>query len=131
MQTLIDKELQGNFIAEVAGAEEDAKQRWPKGIAIGKLNVVFADGRDPRMVLDSRQHSICNLNPRCALPEPVQTPTTTDVQLTYAPHDPPAYWQCLSLDFKAAHKSVVVHEDECGTLLFKHNSKLYYYKVCH
>ena len=37
LQTLIDKELQGNFIAEVAGAEEDAKQRLPKGIAISKL----------------------------------------------------------------------------------------------
>ena len=128
LQELIDKELQGNYIAEFRGTEDDAKKQWPKGTAIGKLNVVLAEGRDPRMVLDS---TICNLNPRCTLPERMQMPTVCDVQLTYAPHDPPGFWHGLSLDFKAAHKACVVREDERGTLLFRHKNKLYYYKVCH
>ena len=50
-------------------------------------------------------------------------PTAKDVQLTY--------WHGLSLDFKAAHKACVVHNDERGTLLFRRQGKLYYYKVCH
>ncbi|CAE7518462.1 unnamed protein product [Symbiodinium natans] len=128
LQELINKELQGNYIEEFLGNEEDAKKRWPKGTAIGKLNVVLAEGRDPRMVLDS---TICNLNPRCTLPERMQMPTVCDVQLTYAPHDPPGFWHGLSLDFKAAHKACVVREDERGTLLFRHKDKLYFYKVCH
>ena len=80
------------------------------------------------MVLDS---TICNLNPRCTLPERMQMPTVCDVQLTYAPQDPPGFWHGLSLDFKAAHKACVVREDERGTLLFRHKDKLYFYKVCH
>ena len=72
LQELIDKELQDGYIACFDGTEADAKLHWPKGAAIGKLNVVLAQGRDPRMVLDS---TICNLNPRCHLPERVQMPT--------------------------------------------------------
>ena len=120
LQELIDKELPGNYIAEFTGTEEEAKHHWPK--------VVLAEGRDPRMVLDS---TICNLNPRCALPERMQMPTVCDVQLTYAPQDPPGFWHGLSLDFKAAHKACVVRDDERGTLLFRHKNKLYYSKVCH
>ena len=128
LQELIDKELREGYIAQFDGTEADAKRRWPKGTAIGKLNVVIAQGRDPRMVLDS---TICNLNPRCHLPERVQMPTAKDVQLTYSHRDPHGYWHGLSLDFKAAHKACVVREDERGTLLFRHQHKLYYYKVCH
>ena len=61
---LIQKELDDGFIEELPDIVT-AEQRWPKGIALGKLGVVHADGRESRLVLDS---TICGMNGRCHLP---------------------------------------------------------------
>ena len=66
---LIQKELDDGFIEELPDITT-AEQRWPKGIALGKLGVVHADNRDPRLVLDS---TICGMNGRCHLPEKTAT----------------------------------------------------------
>ena len=97
LQALLAKEIEGGFVAAFDGSEEDAKARWPAGTAIGKLNIVFSDERDARLVLDS---SICNLNARCTLPERMALPSALDVQLSFSPHDPLAIWRALCLDFK-------------------------------
>ena len=62
-RSLIQKELDDGFIEELPSIAA-AEQRWPKGIALGKLGVVHADNRDPRLVLDS---TICGMNGRCHL----------------------------------------------------------------
>ncbi|CAE7756746.1 unnamed protein product, partial [Symbiodinium necroappetens] len=49
---LADEEAAG-WIQQVPGGLKAAKKRWPKGIAVGKLSLVKAEGRDPRLVLDS------------------------------------------------------------------------------
>ena len=116
------------WVIEVFGGEQEARAKWPKGIAIGKLNVVQADGKDPRMVLDS---SVCNVNPRCTLPERVCLPTAADVRTTFKPHDPPNASQGAALDFKAAHKRVKVRHSDQGLLLFRNAGRLYAYVVCH
>ena len=128
LQALLAKEIEGGFVAAFDGSEEDAKARWPAGTAIGKLNIVFADERDARLVLDS---SICNLNARCTLPERMALPSALDVQLSFSPHDPLAIWRALCLDFKAAHKRMRAKASEHGTLLFRVAGLLYFYKVCH
>ena len=129
LQALLAKEIEGGFVAAFDGSEEDAKARWPAGTAIGKLNIVFSDERDARLVLDS---SICNLNARCTLPERMALPSALDVQLSFSPHDPLAIWRALCLDFKAAHKRMRVKKaSEHGTLLFRVAGLLYFYKVCH
>ena len=128
LQALLAKEIEGGFVAAFDGSEEDAKARWPAGTAIGKLNIVFSDERDARLVLDS---SICNLNARCTLPERMALPSALDVQLSFSPHDPLAIWRALCLDFKAAHKRMRVKASEHGTLLFRVAGLLYFYKVCH
>ena len=105
LQSLIEEEMAQGWVVEIAGGEKDARARWPKGIAIGKLNVVQAEGKDPRMVLDS---SVCNVNPLCTLPERVCLPTSADVRATFKPSDPKHASQGAALDFKAAHKRVKV-----------------------
>ena len=75
---------------------------WPKGIAVGKLSLVKAEGRDPRLVLDS---TICQV-------------TVHQVRRSFQPHDPPGAYTAASIDFKAARKSVKVHSSEQGLLLF-------------
>ena len=46
---LADEEAAG-WIQQVPGGLKAAKKRWPKGIAVGKLSLVKAEGRDPRLV---------------------------------------------------------------------------------
>ena len=128
LQRLIEEEMAQGWVIEIPGGEQEARAKWPKGIAIGKLNVVQADGKDPRMVLDS---SVCNVNPRCTLPERVCLPTAADVRTTFKPHDPPNASQGAALDFKAAHKRVKVRHSDQGLLLFRNAGRLYAYVVCH
>ena len=55
LKQLLQKEVQGR----------------PNGTAIGKLNIVSAEGKDPRLVLDS---AVCNASPLCKVPERVSLP---------------------------------------------------------
>ena len=88
----------------------------------------MAEGRDPRLVLDS---SVCGLNQAVHIPGHVALPTASDVQRTFLAEDCYAQQTALSIDFKAAHKCNKVHPSEHGTLLFRQGDALYYYKVCH
>ena len=72
---LIAKETEQGWVEKTDMSLEEAKAFWPKGVALGKLNVVFAEGKDPRLVLDS---TICGVNPRCHIPERVALPMAAD-----------------------------------------------------
>ncbi|CAE7754378.1 unnamed protein product [Symbiodinium sp. KB8] len=65
---LLAEEEAAGWIQQVPGGLTAAKKRWPQGIAVGKLSLVKAEGRDPRLVLDS---TICQVNPLCRIPEAV------------------------------------------------------------
>ena len=67
---LIQNEINNGFIEEIPDLQS-AEARWPLGIALGKLGVVHADNRDPRLVLDS---TICGMNGRCFIPEKQRLP---------------------------------------------------------
>ena len=124
---LADEEAAG-WIQQVPGGLKAAKKRWPKGIAVGKLSLVKAEGRDPRLVLDS---TICQVNPLCRIPEAVTMPTVQEVRRSFQPQDPRGAYISASIDFKAAHKRVKVHDTEQGLLLFAFNGTLWRYVVCH
>ena len=111
LDELIQKEIANGWVKEFPGSLADAQRKWPARTAVGKLNVVLADGKDARLVLDS---TACNVNPLCFVPEHVRLPTSADVACTFLHDD--AYGQSvgLSLDFKAAHKCVQVRQDEQG-----------------
>ena len=124
---LADEEAAG-WIQQVPGGLKAAKKRWPKGIAVGKLSLVKAEGRDPRLVLDS---TICQVNPLCRIPEAVSMPTVQEVRRSFQPQDPRGAYISASIDFKTAHKGVKVHDTEQGLLLFAFNGILWRYVVCH
>ena len=66
---LLHKEIEAGWVAPFQGNEHAATARWPQGTAVGKLNIVTADGKEPRRsVLDS---TICNANALCNVPERV------------------------------------------------------------
>ena len=58
-------------VVQTTFTEEQAKAHWPRGIAIGKLNLVRAENRDPRLVLDS---TICGVNPGSMPPARTSVP---------------------------------------------------------
>ena len=128
LEQLVRDEIKKGFVKHFPGDEASAAQHWPQGTAIGKLNIVIAEGHDPRLVLDS---SICGLNQAVHLPEHVALPTASDVQRSFLAEDSFASLIALSLDFKAAHKCCKVRPSDHGTLLFRVGGKLYYYTVCH
>ena len=128
LRTLLQKEIDNGWVQKFTGAKADAEQRWPNRTAIGKLNTVLADGKEPRLVLDS---TICNANPMCKIPEHVSLPSALDVQRSFLRADCYGDLRCTALDFKAAHKCVKVAPHEQGTLLFEVEGQLYHYTVCH
>ena len=128
LRQLLQKEVDNGWVIPFHGNASDAARQWPEGTAIGKLNIVSAEGKDPRLVLDS---TICNANPLCKVPERVSLPAALDVQRTFLQGDRRGNFIGMSLDFKAAHKCVKVHRREQGCLLFRVDSQLYHYTVCH
>ena len=61
VQGLLRNEIANNWIVETSLSIADAREKLPLGIAVGKLNVVFAEGKEPRLVLDS---AVCQVNTR-------------------------------------------------------------------
>lgn len=78
-QALIDSGISNGWVCEVPGGLTEARSRWAH-IAVGKLNVVKAPQKAPRLVLDSTS---CSVNPNCHLPESMQHPTVDDVRRAF------------------------------------------------
>ena len=53
VQRLIDQEVEAGWVVRTSHTPGSAKQAWPAGVAVGKLNVAFVEGKEPRLVLDS------------------------------------------------------------------------------
>ena len=88
----------------------------------------FAEGKEPRLVLDS---SACNANLLCSIPEHVSLPSSLDVHRSFLSSDQYGAWGALTLYVKPAHKRVKVRPSDQGALLFAWQGKLYHYTVCH
>ena len=122
--SLLRNEIANNWIVETGLSVAEARE---KGIAVGKINVVFAEGKEPRLVLDS---TVCQVNTRCHLPERLSLPMASDLALSTQPEDTPGAF-VGGIDFKAARKQVQVRLEEHGRLLFAFQGKLYHYRACH
>ena len=128
LKTLLEKEIQAGHVAPFEGDRAAAAKHWSQGIAIGKLNIVIAEGRDPRLVLDS---TVCKANTLCRIPEHVALPSAHEVMKSFQRGDAYGNWTAIALDFKAAYKTVKLKHSEQGTLLFEVEGKLFHCTVCH
>ena len=75
VQSLIQEELDAGFIAHVPGGVPQLKQMYSE-TAIGKLGVVLAPGRSPRLVVDS---SISMVTANTVLPNHMLLPRISDI----------------------------------------------------
>ena len=82
LQQLVDQEVESGHVVVFPGTAEDAAKHWPLGTAVGKLNIVKADGKDPRLVLDS---SVRGLNHAVHLPQRVACPAHSMSSIHSAP----------------------------------------------
>ena len=123
---LVQEEIDQGWVFAYPGSLEDAQQEYPAGVVIGKLGVARADGRAPRLVVDS---SVCGLNGRCIIPERSTLPTAKEVLRSYPLRNCHKPLLGFSLDVKAAHKRVVLHPEECGLVGFSLEGKLFFYRV--
>ena len=80
LQALLQQELQAGWIRSFTGDSKAAQAHWAEGTATGKLNIVMAEGKGPRLALDS---TVCNANTLRKVPERVQLPTALDAQRTF------------------------------------------------
>ena len=126
-QQLVEEEISKGWLICFDGSVEDAKQRWPHGVAIGKLGVAVSDSRPPRLVVD---YTVCGTNPNCNIQEHQQLPSAKEVQRCYPLREHSEELGALGLDAKSAHKLCVIKEDHRGLVGFSLNNKLYFYKVC-
>ena len=123
---LVQEEIDQGWVFAYSGSLEDAQREYPAGVAIGKLGVARAEGRAPRLVVDS---SVCGLNGRCIIPERSTLPTAKEVLRSYPLRNCQTPLLGFSLDVKAAHKRVVLHPEECGLVGFSLEGKLFFYRV--
>ena len=113
LQELIEEELAAGFLEEVDSIEE-AYKRWGKDrVAVGRVNIVKAPGRSPRLVVDN---SICNTNQNCKVPEQFSLPCLQDIQASYPRREDNEPVSGFSLDVKGAHKTSRVREQDRGLL---------------
>ena len=124
---LVAEEVEKGWVVPFEGSLEDAQQKWPLGVSVGKLGLALTESRPPRLVVD---YSISGVNQRCLVPEHSTLPTARDVQRSYPIRGAVSDLMGFSLDVKSAHKRVAVHPDHRGLLGFQHQGKLFFYSVC-
>ena len=59
VQGLFCFEISNNRVVATNLTIAEAQKKWPLHVAVGKLNVIFADNKEPRLVLDS---TVCQVN---------------------------------------------------------------------
>jgi len=107
----VQEEIDKGWVFEYPGTLEKAQAEYTTGVAIGKLGIAHADGRAPRLVVDS---TVCGLNGRCIIPERSTLPTAKEILRSYPFRQCRAPLQGFSVDVKAAHKRIVLHPSEQG-----------------
>ena len=130
LQSLVQEEMDKGFLEEVESLAH-AQQRWGDRVGVGRMNVVQAPGKAPRLIVDS---SVCGTNGACYVPESYQLPLLESIRFSSPMRECSAVIGGFSLDIRAAHKTVRVRErdrDLLGVGLQDGDSyRFFFYKVC-
>jgi len=130
---LLQAEEAEGWVERFPGTIADAEARWPGKVAVGKLALVTVEGKDDRLVGDSKA---CGASPAARFPERAKHPTPASLQegLSRAweagetETDP---WCAVTIDVKAAHKRIRMREQDGGLSLFQFMGILWRFVVCH
>ena len=79
---LLQKDIDGGHLFEIPGGQAAARARWGKNLAAGKLGVVHAPGKKPRLIGDG---SVSGANARSRILEKVHLPNPKPYTLNPKP----------------------------------------------
>ena len=118
---LIQEELDAGFIAHVPGGLSELKQQFER-TAVGKLGVVTAEGRSPRLVVDS---SISNVTSNTFIPSHMMLPRISDILFCTPAEMAQQQVIQLTLDVSKAHRCILIDPQDGGMLCVHANGQLY------
>ena len=121
MAQLIEEEFNAGFIDLVPGGLQELHSRYAR-TAVGKLGVVIAEGRSPRLVVDS---SISNVTANTIIPNHMMLPRISDVMECAPLEMAQQQMTQLTLDVAKAHRRILIDPKDGGMLCFHANGKLY------
>ena len=122
---LIQEEVAAGFIAKIPGGLSELQATYTT-TAVGKLGLVQAEGRSPRLVVDS---SISNVTSNTVIPNHMLLPRIEDV-ISCAPTSFSLDETIqLSLDVSKAHRRILIHPEDRGLLCFHAQDSLYQCKT--
>ncbi|CAE7277494.1 unnamed protein product [Symbiodinium sp. CCMP2592] len=124
---LLQEELDAGYCFKFEGTLEEAKSRWPVGLALGKLGGVRAPGRAERLVLDN---SVAGTNSQCTVPERQCFPSIHDVSHSFPIRETSDRQMAICIDVKQAHKRCRIRDSEQGLLGFTWHNALYFFRCC-
>ena len=121
VEELVAAEVADGFVAPVPGGLAVLRQQYDQ-VAVGKLGVVLAEGRSPRLVVDS---SVSNVTANTCIPNHMLLPKISDL-MDSAPRDVAREQLIqLTLDVSKAHRRILIHPDDRGLLCFHVGGRLY------
>ena len=109
------------WILEIPGGDAELRSRY-KHTAVGKLGVVLAPGRPPRLVVDS---SVSGVTSNTHLPNRSSNPCVMDVRKCIPLSDSLEQLVALVLDVAKAHRRILIRAADRGLLCFRHRGRLY------
>ena len=121
------KEVSEGWVEAFRGTLDEARDHFPKGLALGKLGLALSDSRPPRLVMDA---SISGVNSQSRIPEKSLLLTANDVLRCFPLRNSAEPLGCFSLDIQSAHKRIAVPPCHRGYLGFQVKGRFYFYGVC-
>ena len=112
LHALVEEEVANGWLLELDSLEA-AQERFGDKLAIGKMSIVKAEGKKPRLVVDS---TVCGTNPSCTIPETYTLPGVDDVRESFPLRLHSGMCAGFAFDVKSAHKTVRVHDSDQGLL---------------
>ena len=128
-RSLIQEDVAAGYAFVLEGGEPEARRRWGKLVASGKLGVVRAPGKKPRLIGDG---SVSGANRASRIHEHVRLPGLQGIQRFLSmPAAQEKSWVAFSFDVAAAHKRVLICEQEQGLCCFVLEGVWYVYRSCY
>ena len=126
LQELIQAEEDSGFVRDPS-LEAAQAHFGPERVAVGRVNIVHAPGKKPRLVVDS---SVCHTNRACRVPEKSSLPSLGDIRASFPLRQDNEEVAAFSFsDIRSARKTVRIREQDQGLLGFRQQERLLFYQV--
>ena len=121
VESLLQGEVDAGWIREVPGGDAELRRLY-QYTAVGKLGLVLAPGRPPRLVVDS---SVSGVTSNTHLPNRSANPSLMGVRRSVPISDSLDQLVALVLDVAKAHRRMLIRPADRGLLCFRHAGRLY------